>query len=72
MTRALQVISEHSQLRADTESDDIVIDEVDTNIFIVFSFVCALNRKMSQIIYVEQIKSYQIRRPDMTPHLFQN
>ncbi|XP_018524768.1 eIF-2-alpha kinase activator GCN1 [Lates calcarifer] len=27
MTRALQVINEHSQLRADTDSDDIVIDE---------------------------------------------
>ncbi|KAE8291635.1 eIF-2-alpha kinase activator GCN1 [Larimichthys crocea] len=27
MTKALQVIIEHSQLRADTESDDLVIDE---------------------------------------------
>lgn len=36
MTRALQVITEHSQLRANTSSDDIVIDEVDTNISISF------------------------------------
>ncbi|KAM9360287.1 stalled ribosome sensor GCN1 [Symphorus nematophorus] len=27
MTRALQIINEHSQLRADTDSDDIIIDE---------------------------------------------
>lgn len=30
MTRALQVINEHSQLRASTADDDIVIDEVET------------------------------------------
>lgn len=28
MTRALQVIAEHSQLRADTDGDDTAIDEV--------------------------------------------
>lgn len=32
MTRALQVVSVHSQLRASTDSDDIVIDEVETNV----------------------------------------
>uniref|UniRef100_A0AAQ5XFT2 TOG domain-containing protein n=1 Tax=Amphiprion ocellaris TaxID=80972 RepID=A0AAQ5XFT2_AMPOC len=34
MIRALQVINEHSQLRADTDSDDLVIDEVQTTISI--------------------------------------
>lgn len=37
MMRALQVINEHSQLRADTNSDDVAIDEVQTNGFIPFS-----------------------------------
>lgn len=37
MMRALQVINEHSQLRADTNSDDVAIDEVQTNDFIAFS-----------------------------------
>lgn len=42
MIRALQVITEHSQLRADSD-DGIVIDEVETNISI--SFVCDMHRK---------------------------
>lgn len=37
MMRALQVINEHSQLRADTNSDDVAIDEVQMNGFISFS-----------------------------------
>lgn len=60
MTRALQVITEHSQLRANTSSDDIVIDEVDTNISISFSFICHLHRKTVEredIIYVEKMRS---------------
>lgn len=32
MTRALQIVLEHSQLRAATGMDDIVIDEVETDI----------------------------------------
>lgn len=41
MTRALQVINEHSQLRASTADDDIVIDEVDTKHSLYFmSMTC--------------------------------
>lgn len=48
MNRALQVISEHSQLRAETDSGDIV-DEVEPNILL--SFVCQLQRKTVEIRY---------------------
>lgn len=34
MTRALQVIAEHSQLRADTNGDDTAIDEVGVVFFL--------------------------------------
>lgn len=34
MTRALQVIAEHSQLRADTDGDDMAIDEVGVVFFL--------------------------------------
>lgn len=33
MTKALQVITEHCQLRAETESDDVFIDEVNVILF---------------------------------------
>lgn len=49
MTRALQVITVHCQLRAATDMDDLVIDEVEADISIAFSFVCDLHRK---ILYV--------------------
>lgn len=42
MTRALQVITEHSQLRATTDSVD-VIDEVEANISVSLSFICHLH-----------------------------
>lgn len=63
MTRALQVVSEHSQLRAETDMDDIVIDEVETNVSIAF-----LHKKMvgKYIIYVKKKKSNQCRQPELT------
>lgn len=41
MTRALQVVNQHSQLRASTESDDIVIDEVEDKCFLFLFLSCA-------------------------------
>ena len=48
MNKALQVISEHSQLRAETDNGDIV-DEVEPNILL--SFVIHLQRKTVEIRY---------------------
>lgn len=56
MIRALQVVTEHSQLRAGTDCDDIVIDEVETNFSIAFPFVCDLHSKTvgKNSIYVQK------------------
>lgn len=47
MTRALQVVNEHSHLRADPNTDDIVIDEVQTNGFVAFCVWCLWSAQMS-------------------------
>lgn len=51
MIRALQVINEHAQLRADTDSADIVIDEVETSSSLLSHFLFCLAPVQRRLMY---------------------
>lgn len=65
MIRGLQVVNEHAQLRAETESSDVFIDEVQSmsKLFIQMSFLLFLKVNITATTICLRVQNLKLKTP---------